>query len=101
MERRDLQNICHIKLIHARPNFQDVSGSFKILLLNELNEWVEILKFDNNQNLTEEYVWGVANVEINIKNYGVMLRYDNCKSNKEDVAISRIIISYAVHLYIF
>ena len=96
MERRDLHNISHIKLIYARPNFQNVSGRFRIFLLNELHDWIEVLKFDNNQNLTEEYVWGVENVNIGIKIFGIMLKYDNVKTNKEDMAISRVILTYAV-----
>ena len=67
-----------------------------MFLLNELNEWIQVLKFDNNQNLTKEYVWGVEILNISIKNYGIMLKYDNVKSNKEDMAISRIILTYAV-----
>ena len=96
LERRDIHNIKHIKLIYSRPNIDNTSGRFTITLLNNLNEWVEVLKFDNNQNLTDNYVWGLAEIDINFKNYGIILKYDNVKSNKQDMAISRIILTYAV-----
>ena len=96
MERRDIHNIKNIKLIYSRPNIDNTSGRFTISLLNDLNEWIEVLKFDNDKYLTEDYIWGDEDVDINFKNYGIILRYDNVKSNKQDMAISRIIITYAV-----
>ena len=96
LERRDIHNIKHIKLIYSRPDIDNTSGRFTITLLNNSNKWVEVLKFDNDQNLTDNYVWGVEEVDVAFKNYGIILKYDNVKSNKQDMAISRIILTYAV-----
>ena len=52
LERRDIHNIKHIKLVYSRSNIDNTSGRFTISLLNYLNEWIEVLKFDNNQYLT-------------------------------------------------
>ena len=97
LERRDIHNIKHIKLVYSRPNIDNTSGRFTISLLNNLNEWSEVLKFGNNQFLTEDYVWGVEEIDINFKNYGIVLKYNNVKSNKQDMAISRIILTSAVY----
>ena len=64
--------------------------------MNNNNTWVEVLKFDNNEYLTDNYVWGVEEFDISFNNYGIILKYKNVKSNKEDMAISRIILTYAV-----
>ena len=96
LERRDLHNISHIKLTYARPDIANVSGRFRILLLNSSDEWIEVVKFNNNENLTEPYVWATHDVDINFNNYAIRLRYDNVKSNKEDMAISKIILTYKV-----
>ena len=96
LERRDIHNIKHIKLVYSRPNIDNTSCRFVISLLNNLNEWIEVLKFDNNESLTDDYIWGFEEIDINFKNYGIILKYDNIKSNKQDMAISRIILTYAV-----
>ena len=96
LERRDIYNIRHIKLVYSRPNLDNTSGRFTISLLNNNNTWVEVLKFDNDEKLTDDYIWGIENVNIDFKNYGIILKYDNVKSNKQDMAISRIILTYAV-----
>ena len=96
LEWRDIHNSKHIKLVYSRPNIDNTSDRFVISLLNNLNEWVEVLKFDNNESLTDDYVWGVEDVDINFKNYGIVLKYNNVESNKQDKAISRIILTYAV-----
>ena len=96
LERRDIHNTKHIKLVYSRPNIDNTSGRFTISLLNNLNEWIEVLKFDNNQYLLNDYIWGVEDVDICFKNYGKVLKYNNIKSNKQDMAISRIILTYAV-----
>ena len=43
LERRDILNIKHIKLVYSRPNIDNTSGRFTITLLNISNEWVEVL----------------------------------------------------------
>ena len=96
LQKRDLHNISHIKLIYARPNIANVSGRFRIFLLNNSDDWIEVVKFNKNQNLTEPYVWAVHDKDVNFENYAIRLRYDNVKSNKEDMAISKIIITYAL-----
>ena len=96
LERRNLHNISHIKLIYARPNLDNTSGRFLISLLNNDNTWVKVLKFDIDQYLTDNYDWANEEVIVNFKNYGIVLKYDNVKSNKQDMAISRIIITYSV-----
>ena len=96
LERRDIHNIRHIKIVYARPNLDNTSGRFIIFLLNNPNQWIEVLKFDNDGNLTDDYIWAVEDIDIDFKNYGIMLKYDNVKSNKQDMAISRIILTYAV-----
>ena len=96
LERRDIHNIKHIKLVYSRPDLDNTSGRFVVSLLNNLNEWVEVLKFDSNESLTDDYVWGVEDVDFNFKNYGILLKYNNVKSNKQDMATSRIILTYAV-----
>ena len=96
LERNDLHNISHIKLIYARPDINNVSGRFRMFLLNESDEWIEVLKFNNNENLTAPNIWATSNTNVNFKNYAIRLRYDNVKSNKEDMAISKIILTYKV-----
>ena len=96
LERRDILNIRHIKLVFSRPNIDNTSSRFTISLLDNSHQWVEVLKFNNDQNLTDDYVWGIEDVDIDFKNYGILLKYDNVKSNKQDMAISRIILTYAV-----
>ena len=96
LERRDLHNISQIKLIYARPDIANVSGRFRIFLLKDSDEWIEVLKFNNNENLTGPYVWATHNIDVNFNNYAIRLRYDNVKSNKEDMAISKIILTYKV-----
>ena len=96
LERTDFSNIKHIKLVYSRPNIDNTSGRFVFSLLNSLNEWIDVLKFDNNESLTDNYIWGVEDIDINFKNYGIIIKYDNIKSDKQDMAISRIIITYAV-----
>ena len=54
LERRNRQNIKRIKLVYSRPNIDNTSGRFNISLLNNLYEWVEVLKFDNIEDLTNE-----------------------------------------------
>ena len=71
LERRDKHNFKHIKLVYSRPNFDNTSGRFTMSLLNNLNDWVEVLKFDNIQSLTDDYIWEVVDIEINFKNYGI------------------------------
>ena len=88
LERRNIHNIKHIKLVYSRPNIDNTSGRFVISLLIDLNEWVGVLKFDNNESLTDDYVWGVEDVDINFENYGIVLKHINIKSNKQDMAIS-------------
>ena len=79
LERRDIHNIKLIKLVYSRPDIDNTSCRFTITLLNNSNEWVEVLKFDSNQNLTDEYVWGVAAIDIDFKNYGIISKYNNVK----------------------
>ena len=96
LERRDIHNIRRIKLVYSRLNLDNTSGRFTISLLNNNNTWVEVLKFDNIEYLTDNYIWGVEEVDINFNNYGIVLQYNNVNSNKQDMAISRIILTYAV-----
>ena len=96
LERRDIHNIRGIKLVYSRPNLDNTSGIFTISLLNNSNTWVEVLKIDNDQYLTDNYVWGVEEVDINFNNYSIILKYDNVESNNQDMAISRILLTYAV-----
>ena len=84
LERRDIHIIKHIKLVYSRPNIDNTSGRFIIFLLNNLNELVEFLKFDNNLSLTDEYIWGVEDLDVNFSNYGIILKYDNVESNKQE-----------------
>ena len=77
LERRDIHNIKHIKLVYSRPNIDNTSGRFTITLLNISNEWIEVLKFDNNESLTDDYIWGVEDIDISFKNYGIILKYNN------------------------
>ena len=96
LERRDIHNIKHLKLVYSRPNIDNTSGRFTISLLNDLNEWIEVLKFHNNQSLTDDYIWGVEDIDVDFKNYGIILKNDIVKSNKRDMGISRILLTYAV-----
>ena len=96
LERRDIHNIKHIKIVYSRPNIDNTSGRFTISLLNNSNIWVEVLKFDNNEKFTDEFIWGDEDIDVSFKNYGIILKYDNVKSNKQDMAISRIILTNAV-----
>ena len=96
LERSDIHNIKHIKLVYSRPNIDNTSGRFTISLLKNLNEWVDVLKFDNDESLTDNYNWRVEDIDINFKNYGIVIKYDDIKSDKQDMAISRIILTYAV-----
>ena len=96
LERRDIHNIRRIKLVYRRPNLNNISGRFTISLLNNNNTWVENLKFDNKEYLTDNYVWGIGEVDINFNKYGVIIKYNIVASNKQDMAISRIILTYAV-----
>ena len=96
LERRNIHNVRRVKLVYSRPNIDNVSGRFTISLLHNNNTWVEALKFDNDQYLTDDYVWGVEEVDVNFNNYGIMLKYNNVKTNKQGMAISRILITYAV-----
>ena len=96
LERIAIHNIKHIKLVYSRPNIDNTSGRFIISLLNNINECIEVLKFDNIQYLTNDYIWGVEEIDINFNNYGIILKYNNIKSNKQDMAISWIILTYAV-----
>ena len=74
LERRDIHNIKHIILVYSRPNINNTSDRFTISLLNNSNECVEVLKFDNNLYLTNDSIWGVEDVDINFKNYGIVLK---------------------------
>ena len=97
LERRDIHNIRHIKLVYARPNLDNSSGRFVISLSNNLNQWIQVLKFNNDERLTNEYIWGVEEVVgITFNNFGIRLIYDYIKSNKQDMAISRIKLTYSV-----
>ena len=58
LERRDIHNISRIKIENSRPNIDNVSGRFTISFLNKNNTWVEVLKFDNDQYLTENFCLG-------------------------------------------
>ena len=95
LERRDIHKIKRIKLVYSRPNIYITSARFNISLLNNLKEWVKVLKIDNNQYLTNAYIWGVEEIDNNFKNYAILLKYSNVKSNEQDMAISRIILTYA------
>ena len=96
MERRDIHNIKQLNLVYSRPDIDNTSGIFTVSLLNILNEWVEVVEFDNIQNFTNEYIWGVEDIDVDFKNYGIILKYNNVKSNEQDTAISRKILTYAV-----
>ena len=96
LERRDIHNIRRIKIVYSRPNIDNASARFTTSLLNNNNVWFEVLKFDNDQYLTDKYVWGLEDVDVSFKNYGFILKYDKVKSNKEDVTRSRLISTYAV-----
>ena len=71
LERRGIPNIKRIKLVYSRPNIDNTSGRFTISLLNNLNEWVEVLNIDNLQYLTNDYIWGVEDVDFNFENYRI------------------------------
>ena len=96
LERRDIHNIKNIKIVYSRLNIDNTSGRFVISLLSDSNIWTEVLKFDNNEKLTDDYIWGDEDINVSFKNYGIILKYDNVKSNKQDMAISRIKLTYAV-----
>ena len=49
----------------GQENLQLHRVDLKISLLNNLNEWVELLKFDNDESLTDNYIWGVEDIDIN------------------------------------
>ena len=74
LQRRDIHNTKHIKLVYSRPDIDGTSGRFTISMLNNLNEWIEVLKFDSDQFLTNEYIWGIEDVDINFINYGIILK---------------------------
>ena len=81
LERRNLHNISHIELIYARPDIENVSGRFRIYLLNNSDKWIEVLKFDNTENLTGPYIWATHEEDKKFENFGIRLQYDNVKSN--------------------
>ena len=74
LERRDLHNISHIKLIYARLDIANVCGCFGIFLLKNWDDWIEVVKFNINENLTEPYIWAVHDVDVNIENYAIRKR---------------------------
>ena len=57
LSRRDIHNIKQVRIINSRLDIDRAMGKITIRLLNDSNEYQNILEFDNDQFLTDDYTW--------------------------------------------
>ena len=92
----NIHNITKIDFIYNRYSNSGKMGEFKILYKNENDDYVESLKFDENDNLTLRDQWLSASTDINEANYGIKMIFNKKNSLSEIMSIAKFVFSYTI-----
>ena len=71
ISRFDIHNISKIEIVINRYSNINIKGEFRVIYKNESNNWIEILKLSENENLSPRDEWEVFSMNINEDNYEV------------------------------
>ena len=71
-------------------------GEFKILYENKDDEYIESLKFSENDSLTLRNEWLSSSTNINESNFGVKITFNKKNSVSEIMCIAKFVFSYTI-----
>ena len=94
--RDNIHNITKIDFIYNRYSNSGKMGELKILYKNENDDYVESLKFDENDNLTLRDQWLSASTDINEANFGIKMTFIKKNSVSEIMSIAKFVFSYTI-----
>ena len=71
-------------------------GEFSILYKNSNDEWIELYKIEENENITPIDHWETITLTISENNYGIKIRHDKKKSTNQMCSISKIVLTCTI-----
>ena len=92
----NIHNITKIDFIYNRYSASGKMGEFKILYKNKDDQYIEALKFSENESLTLRDQWLSASTSINETNYGIKMIFNKKNSVSEIMSIAKLIFSYTI-----
>ena len=92
----NIHNITKIDFIYNRYSASGKMGEFKILYKNKDDQYIEALKFSENESLTLRDQWLSASTSISETNYGIKMIFNKKNSVSEIMSIAKLIFSYTI-----
>ena len=96
ISRYDFHNIIKIELIIKRYSLNNIMGETVILHKNSNDEWIELYKFNENENITPRDQLQTITLTTSEKNYGMKIRRDKKNSINQMFSISKIVLTYTI-----
>ena len=96
ISRSDIHNIIKIEIIINRFSLDNIMGEFSILYKNSNDEWTELYKINENENITPRYEWDSIILTVSENNYGIKIRHVKKNSTNQMRSISKIILTYTI-----
>ena len=92
----NIHNTSKIDFIYNRYSNSGKMGEFKILYKNKDDEYIESLKFSENDSLTLRNECLSSSTNINESNYGVKIIFNKKNSVSEIMCIAKFVFSYTI-----
>ena len=94
--RYDIQNIIKIELKINRYSLENIMGEFSIYYENSNDEWIELYKINESENITPRDQWETITLSISENNYGIKIIHNKKSSSNQMCSISKITLTYTI-----
>ena len=76
ISRFDIHNIIKIEIIINRYSLDNIMGEFSVFYKNSNDEWTELYKINENENINTINEWEPITLSISENNYGIKIRHN-------------------------
>ena len=96
ISRFDIHNIIKIEIIINRYSLDNIMGEFSVFYKISNDEWIELYKINENENINAINEWEPITLSISENNYGIKIRHNKKTSSNQLCCISKITLTYTI-----
>ena len=96
ISRFDIHNIIQIQPIINRYSLDNIMGEFSILYKKSNDEWIELYKIEENENISPIDEWETIILTVSANNYGINFIHNKKISTNQISSISKIVLTYTI-----
>ena len=94
--RKDIHNVTRFEMIMNNFEWNNSVGEITILIKDVNDVWKEVLKLEENTNVSLRHEWDTHTVDINERNYGIKMVINRKQAAVHFVSIVKISLTYTI-----